>query len=295
MLQGRVDDLALIAHLTALAARRRGATAALLARLAELEARDLHLQQGYSSLFVYCRDALLLSEHEAYTLAAASRAARRYPVILEMLAEGSISVTTVQLLAPHLTPDNHRRVLAGARGKRRAQVEEMVAMLVPQPDAPPALERLLSPGVTPLATDRYRMQLTIGREAVEKLRLAKDMLRHAQPAGHDAAVLERALNALLEELARKKFAAADHPRPSSGSAARSRYVPAEVKRGVWVRDLGRCAFVGTSGRRCGERGFLEFHHVVPYAAGGEPSLENIQLRCRRHNAYESRVEARTTA
>jgi hypothetical protein len=168
-------------------------------------------------------------------------------------------------------------------------------MLAPQPDAPPALERLLSPGVTPLATDRYRVQLTIGRDAVEKLRLARDMLRHAQPAGSDAAVLERALGALLDDLARKKFAAADRPRVSTGAAARSRYVPAEVKRGVWVRDLGRCAFVGTSGRRCGERGFLEFHHVVPYAAGGQPSLENIQLRCRRHNDYESRVDARTTA
>jgi hypothetical protein len=62
-----------------------------------------------------------------------------------------------------------------------------------------------------------------------------------------------------------------------------------VKRAVWLRDLGRCAFVGTGGRRCDERGFLEFHHVRPYSEGGEPSAANIELRCRTHNDYEARV------
>jgi hypothetical protein len=60
-----------------------------------------------------------------------------------------------------------------------------------------------------------------------------------------------------------------------------------VKRAVWRRDQGRCAFVATSGRRCAERGRLELHHVQPYAAGGEATVANIQLRCRAHNAYES--------
>ena len=41
------------------------------------------------------------------------------------------------------------------------------------------------------------------------------------------------------------------------------------------------------GRRCEERGFLEFHHVVPYAMGGEATVENIQLRCRAHNGSEA--------
>jgi hypothetical protein len=55
---------------------------------------------------------------------------------------------------------------------------------------------------------------------------------------------------------------------------------------VWQRDDSRCAFVGTEGR-CAERGFLEFHHVVPFAEGGAATADNIQLRCRAHNAYEA--------
>jgi hypothetical protein len=59
-------------------------------------------------------------------------------------------------------------------------------------------------------------------------------------------------------------------RPAKARAVRpavegSRDVAADVKRVVWVRDAGRCAFLGASGHRCSERGILEYHHVVPYA------------------------------
>jgi hypothetical protein len=147
--------------------------------------------------------------------------------------------------------------------------------------------------ITPLAPDRYKLQCTIDGSTLEKLRLAKDMLRHAIPSGDDAAILDRAFTALLADLARSKFAATERPAEKAGAsratAPGSRHVPADVKRAVWVRDLGRCAFVGADGRRCNERAFVEFHHVRPYAVGGEASVENIQLRCRRHNDYEART------
>ena len=72
------------------------------------------------------------------------------------------------------------------------------------------------------------------------------------------------------------------------STERSRPVPAAVRRVVWRRDSGRCAFVGAAGR-CRETAFLEFHHVEPYAAGGGATVENIELRCRAHNAYDARL------
>ena len=54
---------------------------------------------------------------------------------------------------------------------------------------------------------------------------------------------------------------------------------------MWARDEGRCAFVGGHGRS--ETGFLEFHHVTPFAFGGATDVENLQLRCRSHNASEA--------
>ncbi len=141
--------------------------------------------------------------------------------------------------------------------------------------------------VTPLAPQRYKVQFTASAGTVEKLRRAQNLLRHQIPDGDPAAIFDRALTALLASLAKQKLAATDRPRGSRGTAPRSRHIPAAVKRAVWLRDGGRCAFVSRQGRRCTEDGFLEFHHIAPYAAGGETATENIQLRCRAHNGYEA--------
>jgi hypothetical protein len=292
-----------------------------------MDTRDVYLREGYPSLFVYCRDILGLSEAEAGNRIVAARAARRFPVILEMLACGAVNLTAVRLLAPHLTADNHRDVLASARGRSKLEVEEIVARLAPRPDVPASIRKLAAPRpapapllaaplpasdvtalpapatealpplplpvrpaeVRPLSPDRYKLQLTIDGETLEKLRLAKDMLGHAIPSGNEAAILDRALTTLLVELAKKKFADTSRPRRSRARKPGAQDPSAAVKRAVWVRDLGRCKFIGTSGHRCNERRFLEFHHVDPRALGGEATVDLIELRCRRHNDYEGRL------
>jgi hypothetical protein len=65
---------------------------------------------------------------------------------------------------------------------------------------------------------------------------------------------------------------------------RGRHVPAAVRRAVFERDGSRCTYVGASGVRCAETHRLEFHHVIPFAAGGQHLASNITLRCAAHNA-----------
>ena len=106
------------------------------------------------------------------------------------------------------------------------------------------------------------------------------------PAGDVAEVLDRALDALIQKLEKRKFAATNRPRPSRRRrSARARHVPAEVKRAVWKRDQGQCTFVGETGRRCPARGFLEFDHIDEVARGGEATVNGMRLRCRAHNQY----------
>ena len=153
------------------------------------------------------------------------------------------------------------------------------AGLSPAMSAAPAVVR-------PLAPERYEIRFTASGEMREKLRLAQDLLGHAIPSGDIAQVFERALTLLVADLSRKKFAATRRPGRSRGQSDESRNIPAEVKRRVHARDRGQCRFVAPDGRRCDARRFLEFHHVVPYAAGGKPTVDNIELRCRAHNGYE---------
>jgi hypothetical protein len=141
----RLSDDELVARLKGLAARERRATALLVAHLAELDTRDVYLRAGYSSLFAYCRDVLALSEHEAYNRIEAARTARRFPVVLDLLAAGEVNLTTVRLLGPHLTPENHVGVLESARGKRKAEVEEIVARLSPRGEVEASVRKLPEP------------------------------------------------------------------------------------------------------------------------------------------------------
>jgi 5-methylcytosine-specific restriction endonuclease McrA len=88
---------------------------------------------------------------------------------------------------------------------------------------------------------------------------------------------------------RRDGSAADDSSRSGTSrrvTAASGHVTAATKRVVWQRDGGRCAFIGPHGR-CTATAFLEYHHVVPFAAGGETSAKNLELRCRAHNQYEA--------
>jgi len=73
----------------------------------------------------------------------------------------------------------------------------------------------------------------------------------------------------------------------SAPARVTRYVPADVRRTVWQRDEGRCTFEDGSGRRCSERAGLEIHHEQAFALGGLPTVENLRLLCRAHNALSA--------
>src|SRR5688572_24299985 len=80
---GEMGSAELVASLRELVRRGNALTAEVLAHLAEVEARELHLSAGCSSMFVYCTSVLGLAEGSAYRRITAARVARRFPMILE--------------------------------------------------------------------------------------------------------------------------------------------------------------------------------------------------------------------
>ena len=262
------------------ASTHREATAALIGALAEIDERSLHLAAGYDSLSGYCREELHLSEHAAYARIEAARVCRKYPVILDLLASGALTLTTVGLLCPVLRDDNHGSLLANACYRSKREVEQQLAAL-----RPPQRTTTLIKAVGP---DQYLLQFTVSQVTHDRLRVAQDLLRHQIPDGDVATLFDKALAVLIKAAERRTWASTDRPREGACRSEWSRNVPAAVRRAVWTRDGGQCAFVGTQGR-CGSRAFLEFHHVDPFAVGGEATIDNIQLRCRTHNVYEAKL------
>jgi 5-methylcytosine-specific restriction endonuclease McrA len=374
----RCASQALLQHFTRLLAHDRGTTAELLACIAEIDARRLHLRAGYSSTFRYCVEEFHLSENSTYKRIQAARAARRFPWILDAIAEGRLHLTALVMLAPHLSAHNAEELVREATHGSKAQIEALRARRFGRPDAPTSL-RLLSrhvsselesaaehrtntlwstthsveppeviasqgtlvpepvglfssgrgaveaiedpgkqdptpapadalrgttdetssshrqhaggPGDVPSDTGRYRLSCTLSQTAYDDLRTAQALLGHSRPRCDAARVIELALRALAERLEHRKAGSSARsskpPETEQRGPLTRRYIPAHIRREVWLRDGGRCTFVGEQGHPCHERTRLEFDHCLPLARGGETTAANLRLRCRAHHQFEA--------
>src|SRR5919198_5200325 len=127
-----LTDGDLLRNLAALVVQDRTTTAELLAHLAEVDARRLCLPAGFPSMFLYAVHELRLSEDAALKRIQAARAARRFPVIFDHLAQGRLYLSAVRLLAPYLTSENAHELLDAATHKTKSELEELLAQRFPR-------------------------------------------------------------------------------------------------------------------------------------------------------------------
>jgi len=146
----------------------------------------------------------------------------------------------------------------------------------------------------PLGEDRYLIRFTADRELHAQIQELKSLMRHQIPDGDVGKILAKAVAVLLKQARARKFGECSNPRAERtaratriAKASPSRQIPAAVRRAVSKRDDERCTFVSATGRRCGSRDFLEFHHRQPWARQQSHAIDGITLRCRAHNQYEA--------
>ena len=136
-----LSDDGLLRELHRLVAAHRRVTAALIEHLGEVDARRLHVNKGFSSLFAYCVEELRFSEDEACRRIEAARLARRFPAVVSFVETGTLSLTVLALLKPHLSESNHVELLAGVSGASVRQAKEWLAARFPQPDVPSTIRK----------------------------------------------------------------------------------------------------------------------------------------------------------
>src|SRR5262245_36928681 len=137
-----VPDDELLLRLDSLVRESRSVEHALVAHIAEVDARKLYAREAASSMHVYCTSVLHLSGAEAYLRIAAARASLKHPVLLTMLADGRLNLTAIGLLAPHLSPENRDALLARAVHQSKRRILRLVAEVAPRPDVPAVMRKL---------------------------------------------------------------------------------------------------------------------------------------------------------
>ncbi len=381
-------------------------TAQLLAHIAEIDRRKLWAKHACPSMFAFCMQRFHMSESMTGKRIWAARTARRFPVILQMVAAGELHLSGINQLGKHLTDDNHQALLARAKHKSSREIDVLVAEIAPRPDVPSRIRAL--PGATApvdamatasgrvsealdadeqcgsdrlqtgvgasnsagaasgraagarkfagaaseratdaskpavgtselaaaiidasesaagssssaagaikpvparkqvvaLAPRRFKIEITVDQCTHDKLRSLQDLLRHRIPSADPAMIVSHAIELLLDDTLKKKAAVTGHARSSARSGTRSgdartsaatcalrtRAIPSAIRREVWKRDVGRCAFVDDYGKRCKATSCIEYHHEIPFAKGGRHSVENVSLRCRAHNQYQAELD-----
>jgi len=313
-LTGLTDD-ALVSRLSTLCAEGHVLTARLIVHLIEVEDRRLDLRAACTSMFDFCQRRLGMSEGASFRRITAARLVKRFPTLLERIERGELHLSTLVLLRPHLDERNVEELAAAVAGKTQRQVEELLARLAPKPDVPSAIVEVGAPSndagptlfagadaagashapsarIEPLSEARYKVQLTASAELKAKLERACDRMRHRNPSGDLAVVIDAAMDLLLAKLEKERLAKVRtpreprEPRVRSGSglgSQRARTIPAGVRREVFERDGERCTFVDEAGARCPQRGHLELDHIEPRALGGTNAASNLRVRCRAHN------------
>jgi hypothetical protein len=145
-----------------------------------------------------------------------------------MLRTGSLHVTAVAMLAPHLDDGNHGELLARAQGLGKRELETMLSGFSPRPPQRDVIRpvALRAPKASPEPTLRFdapaepqtssrtptpppppsapaapqlvQISFTARAEFAKKLTRARDLLAHRLPAGRIEEVLDAALEVLLE-------------------------------------------------------------------------------------------------
>jgi len=119
--------------------------ALLIAHIAEMSRRRTYLECGYKNLFDYCVTRLRLSEGSVALRIQVANVSRRFPQLLQSLAENRISLTVAGHLAPHLREDNVEQLLSDCAGMTKRAVEEYLVALRPKPVFNPSIRKRPAP------------------------------------------------------------------------------------------------------------------------------------------------------
>jgi len=304
-----MNDDDLISTTRELTRNSNGVEADLLLYLGEIDARKIYRERASPSMIAFCMREFNFSEGAAFNRITVARAVRKIPAMLDALRSGAVHLTGLRLLIPHLDEESHDKILALAAGKSKREIEELAASLSPKPREPDQVRKLPNrelalaapcdaaaavaapreerrPVIAPLSADTFKIKFTGSRAFRDKLRQAQDLLRHRIPNGDLEQIFEKGLDLLIAKVLKERFAVGRKPRRESAPGpivSASHEPPDPMKREVYERDEGRCAFVDEHGNRCPETGFLEFDHVEGYARTHVHDAKTGRLLCRVHN------------
>jgi len=262
----------------------------LLTVLMEMQRNRAFAELNYANIFDYCERALHLSRAQAYYFKTVAEKSVVVPQLKEAIDQGALTLSEARRIVPVITPENSEQWIDKAKALSQIQLEREVSEVNPK--------KHVKERVRPLAKEISELRVTIDSKTEENLTALKDLLSQKR---RKAATLSEVI-CWAAEIAREKVdperraERVKNRKVSSGKAVpqAGRHPIAAVVKNEVLQERGRqCSFVSEDGRRCAQRRWLQFHHVIPVAAGGLNVPSNLRILCTQHHAAIHRYAPRS--
>ncbi len=228
----------------------------LLHHLREIECRRLYSLFKYSSITAYLVGEFNYPSDQAERRITAMHLLRDVPEVEEKVTNGSLSLTNMILAqalfskekkAGRILPAEQKiEILEQLENQTTREAQKIVCAINPD----------MKPRSKPLDFDSIE-----DISLLHKLNQVRGLYAHQNP---NLSLMDL-LHKLCDNELKKKAPAA----PRVGSKA-------EIKRQVWRRDNNKCT-------NCGSTYAVQIDHIIPKAAGGLDTYENMRLLCRSCN------------
>jgi 5-methylcytosine-specific restriction endonuclease McrA len=258
---------------------------------------------GYRSLMDYAISGLGLTPDVAYNHCTVAKKSQELPEVRKAVSEGVLSVSAARHLAPVLTKENEKELVALGSRLTQSELRREVARRNPEMNEAPEKARYVR-------EDRLALELRVSEELMKKLRRAQDLTSESQ---RKLCSLEATLEAMVEIFLEKRdplkkaerakgraekaetnqVASPGLPLEDQRATPQARIirkaspyrtpVPALLKHQILLRTQGQCTEKTPDGKRCKQTRWLQLHHVRPLSEGGENTLENLTVLCSGHH------------
>jgi hypothetical protein len=283
---------------------RRG-EAELVDVLIRIEIDRVFLLRGHASLFAYVTGELGISENTAYSLITVARKVREVPELGVKFRAGEITLSKARRVAAVLTVANQEEWIAKACALSTRGLEREIARVRPRAQV---FEQASYVGA-----DRLRLTVGISEAQMLELRHAQDLLCQSR---RRAVSLEETIGVMTAEFLKRKDPVRRAKRQKSRGkvspiarvgelvtpgrvqahggespsvradqlvAPKRTPIPAAVLHAVNLRDQRRCTQRLPNGTSCGQRRWVDIHHVEWVSRGGANDIDNLVTLCSSHH------------
>lgn len=307
-----LNDAELLICTKKLVKREQELIAEVIEHLEEIEKRRLYSDLGYKSLYEYCTIELKYSQDQAYRRIQAMKITRQIPEVKEMISNGELSLTTLNVATSFMNEakiDDVKKkaeFLNDCKNLTKTEVQDLIFEMKNEMDIPQ--DRPQKDQIVHINKNESRIHVTIQNELLEKIEKIKGLIAHKKRNMKLEELIELMADEMIRKLEKDKFSVKstnekvdkkidkkiesktemnvekkveknfekNELNSKNIKNTNDRYIRAVTKRELYLKSGGKCEV-------CGSTYALEIDHIKPIGIGGKNSTPNCRILCRNCN------------